>query len=548
MANNASYDHLAALLSLGTGAAAQPQSLPLSPDALMAAVSTAAGLGPAAAAPAPTAPTAGAAALAGIAAAWPPAGAPASAHQHGAVGMHAMAPNNLIQTAAPQTLPAFTAQQAVQNAAALRKPGFGTAPHTVHAVEHAKQQPRPELSQLGYAAVSPAQAAAPSFRGAAAGRKAPAVPAGARAYEPFPRTHLRECMGEGCCTKPSFGSPTEWVARYCNKHKLSGDVNVVSKKCEQEGCFTRPSFGDPVLRKAQFCTVHKRNGDVDVVNKRCELAGCFKQPSFAGECDRRARYCRRHKRDGDTNVINRRCEADDCRSRPSFGLASTGKAAWCARHRTAGCVRMLASDPPARAAAAAAEQAAEQRSVVAHSVSLAALKRPRCEFAGAELVGGTGLLGPQNVRVHIELGGGGEPRVIDRCAPASDAASAALHKLPRLFLFGRCRPPRSLPFVRFQQRRRPRVLGRILQEHRRSGRRPAAPSLCSRLQLTRTPPRQQQQQPAAARGTAAAALPAPAGSRADGGGGDSGRPRRRRDGRPIPGPGSAAGGGRLAGT
>ena len=78
----------------------------------------------------------------------------------------------------------------------------------------------------------------------------------------------KNCIHEGCKTKPTYNVEGGTKALYCSLHKKEGMVNVKDKKCIHEGCKTQPVFNVEGETKALYCSVHKKEGMVNVKKRK----------------------------------------------------------------------------------------------------------------------------------------------------------------------------------------------------------------------------------------------------------------------------------------
>lgn len=160
---------------------------------------------------------------------------------------------------------------------------------------------------------------------------------------------MTRCKVEGCTREAIFG--TQWGIRmHCGKHRLSKDVDVVSKRCVYADCDSFAKYGVPGKGKS-VCAKHRSTlaGAVYLAGTPCEQPGCGSKATCGvpGEkvrvcglhkdlvpgakylggvrckhpgCDALAVYgaekrrerCRLHKQHGDEDLVNRRCAVSDC--------------------------------------------------------------------------------------------------------------------------------------------------------------------------------------------------------------------------------------------
>ena len=74
---------------------------------------------------------------------------------------------------------------------------------------------------------------------------------------------VHSCEVADCTTKPSFAPPGSLAPLRCKAHRVTGDVDGVTKKCGVGGCQKVPSFAPPGAVKGSFekrCKVHAPPG------------------------------------------------------------------------------------------------------------------------------------------------------------------------------------------------------------------------------------------------------------------------------------------------
>lgn len=74
---------------------------------------------------------------------------------------------------------------------------------------------------------------------------------------------------EGCRKDASFNFKDDKKLLYCKSHKITGMINIKSKKCEYEGCnIINPAFNNKGEIKGKFCFSHKSENMINVVSKK----------------------------------------------------------------------------------------------------------------------------------------------------------------------------------------------------------------------------------------------------------------------------------------
>ncbi len=139
----------------------------------------------------------------------------------------------------------------------------------------------------------------------------------------------KKCIYKKCETQSSFGLKGQ-KALYCVKHKLTNMINVVSKLCLYEKCEIRPIYGFKG-QKAQYCVNHKLTNMIDVVHKTCISEGCKTLPIYGFE-GQKAQYCVDHKLTNMIDVVNKTCLYEKCKTLPSYGFEGQ-KAQYCVDHK-----------------------------------------------------------------------------------------------------------------------------------------------------------------------------------------------------------------------
>jgi hypothetical protein len=82
-----------------------------------------------------------------------------------------------------------------------------------------------------------------------------------------------KCIHPGCKIHPSFNNAGE-KALYCNKHKTTDMINVITITCIHPDCKIQPTFNIDGETKGLYCGAHRKEGMVDVKNKHCKTHLC----------------------------------------------------------------------------------------------------------------------------------------------------------------------------------------------------------------------------------------------------------------------------------
>ena len=116
----------------------------------------------------------------------------------------------------------------------------------------------------------------------------------------------RQCIREGCHLTASFGDAHSG-AILCSGHREPQHVDLIHKKrCEHRGCQRNPSYGLPSEGLARFCKEHRPGSYIDLRSRKCQYPyGCGKRPSFGDVSDGIARFCMGHKLPHHVNVKSR---------------------------------------------------------------------------------------------------------------------------------------------------------------------------------------------------------------------------------------------------
>jgi len=68
----------------------------------------------------------------------------------------------------------------------------------------------------------------------------------------------RQCIHDGCKTRPVFNVEGSKIALYCAVHKKDGMNNIKSKRCIHDGCKTLPVFNVEGSKEALYCVCIKK--------------------------------------------------------------------------------------------------------------------------------------------------------------------------------------------------------------------------------------------------------------------------------------------------
>ena len=126
---------------------------------------------------------------------------------------------------------------------------------------------------------------------------------------------IKKCIEPNCKTRPSFNKPGEDIGIYCNIHKTSIMVNVISKKCIEINCKTQPSFNNPGELEGIYCNIHKTPIMVNVLSKMCIEQNCNTIPCFNNPGELEGIYCSKHKTSIMVNVVSKTCLEPNCDKR-----------------------------------------------------------------------------------------------------------------------------------------------------------------------------------------------------------------------------------------
>ena len=146
-------------------------------------------------------------------------------------------------------------------------------------------------------------------------------------------TVSRACA-ECSAPSPRYNLPGCKPGKFCKTHKQEGMIDVTRRTCEV--CTSLPSFNFKGMRPARFCEVHKLHGMENVVSRKCE--SCNTQPLFNMRGLTPARFCATHKLEGMVNVVNKLCLL--CDQIPSYGKRGETKATYCQKHKEDGMVNL----------------------------------------------------------------------------------------------------------------------------------------------------------------------------------------------------------------
>ena len=148
----------------------------------------------------------------------------------------------------------------------------------------------------------------------------------------------KKCIHEGCSTRPNFNNEGEKTGLYCSAHKLEGMINVIDKNCIHEGCSTTPVFNNEGEKTGLYCCAHKLEGMINVIDKKCIHEGCSTRPNFNNEGEKIGLYCLAHKLEGMINVMNKNCIHEGCSTKPLFNNEGEKIALYCRAHKFEGMI------------------------------------------------------------------------------------------------------------------------------------------------------------------------------------------------------------------
>ena len=162
--------------------------------------------------------------------------------------------------------------------------------------------------------------------------------------------------GNKCKTIPTYNYEDKTKAKYCNKHKLDGMIDIINKKCthvDENGnkCKTRPIYNYEDKTKAEYCNQHKLDGMINIKDKTCihiDENGnkCKTQPIYNYEDKNKAEYCNQHKLDGMINIKSKNCihideNGNKCKTQPTYNYEGKTKAEYCNQHKLDGMIDIL---------------------------------------------------------------------------------------------------------------------------------------------------------------------------------------------------------------
>ena len=140
------------------------------------------------------------------------------------------------------------------------------------------------------------------------------------------------CSQEGCLVKPSFNIKGSKTAKYCQKHKLEGMINITKKICQYDNCELNALF-DIKGGKGKYCATHKTADMIDIFHQYCKEEGCTTRPSY-GLQKGKPEFCATHKTDGMVNVVSKCCEYEGCTSvNPVFNIKGSKTGRFCSIHK-----------------------------------------------------------------------------------------------------------------------------------------------------------------------------------------------------------------------
>ena len=137
------------------------------------------------------------------------------------------------------------------------------------------------------------------------------------------------CKTEGCTVKSAVFGLKDSIDKYCNIHKTSEMINLVSKKCNHESCNKTPSYGSPG-DKPTVCGQHKTSVMVELTKIKCKQ--CNTRASF-GLKGGKVEYCVEHKTPEMIDLANKKCMFESCNKQPTFGIKGYTPL-FCIEHKT----------------------------------------------------------------------------------------------------------------------------------------------------------------------------------------------------------------------
>ena len=148
----------------------------------------------------------------------------------------------------------------------------------------------------------------------------------------------KKCLHPNCNVQPNYNYENETKASYCVKHKLTGMINIKCKRCLHPDCKVIPNYNYENETQASYCAKHKLSGMIDIKHKKCLHPDCKVIPNYNYENETKASYCYTHKLTDMVNIINKTCLHPDCKVRPNYNYENETKASYCAKHKLTGMI------------------------------------------------------------------------------------------------------------------------------------------------------------------------------------------------------------------
>jgi hypothetical protein len=142
------------------------------------------------------------------------------------------------------------------------------------------------------------------------------------------------CIYDDCKTRCSYNFEGNKRGIYCNKHKLTNMINVITKTCIHLGCKTQPLYNIKEETKALYCFEHKLDEMVDIKNKKCIYEGCNVNPIYNYEKETKRLYCLQHKLENMVNIKHNKCIYIGCKSRSRYNTRDEEKGLYCLLHKS----------------------------------------------------------------------------------------------------------------------------------------------------------------------------------------------------------------------
>jgi hypothetical protein len=122
--------------------------------------------------------------------------------------------------------------------------------------------------------------------------------------------------GIQCESIASFGNIDDKIKHFCAKHKEFDMLDFHNKDCIEDGCGTRPCYNYPDKKGGIYCTQHKLEGMINVVDGKCNGVHengevCLKIPTYNFD-GLKPKFCYDHKLNGMKNVKHTHCLNDGC--------------------------------------------------------------------------------------------------------------------------------------------------------------------------------------------------------------------------------------------